>query len=443
MAFPKTQSGTDPMLEAPSPPEPTQYAELGLRFVGIPERRAGLTALGPPAAVGRFPRSAALLGAFCIAFSGIFYRWSGVSPATGVVFRCLYGLPLLALAAWFEQRERGRMSPRTIWLSGLAGLFFAADLLTFHYVVDNMGAGLATVMGNLQVVVVASSPGSSGGAPAPRGPRRPPDHAVRRRPDLGRLGGGAYGQNAPLGVAIGLITACAYAGYLLVIRRASPDARPAGPVTIATTTCMVAAGVFGSAVHDLDLSLTWPAQAYLLAYGVTSQSIGYLLIQVSLPRLPAVLTSAILLAQPVMTVVFAIILLGEAPSAARSAASCWWWSDWPSRRARSRGSATASVPRRSRRLTVVSARARPGGQAAASSASAPPETCSSRSTLAATSRACCSARSIAAGGSFGWPVYQPICSWLPPSMTVVVTFGPSLARFAGSENEVLPPSSEP
>ena len=36
MAFPKTQSGSDPMLEAPSPPEPAQYDELGLRFVGLP-----------------------------------------------------------------------------------------------------------------------------------------------------------------------------------------------------------------------------------------------------------------------------------------------------------------------------------------------------------------------------------------------------------------------
>jgi aspartyl-tRNA synthetase len=35
MAFPKTQSGTDPMLEAPSMPEPGQYEELGLRFVGV------------------------------------------------------------------------------------------------------------------------------------------------------------------------------------------------------------------------------------------------------------------------------------------------------------------------------------------------------------------------------------------------------------------------
>jgi aspartyl-tRNA synthetase len=39
MAFPKTQSGSDLMLEAPSEPDPGQYAELGLRFVGIPEKR--------------------------------------------------------------------------------------------------------------------------------------------------------------------------------------------------------------------------------------------------------------------------------------------------------------------------------------------------------------------------------------------------------------------
>ncbi len=35
MAFPKTQSGADLMLDAPSEPEPGQYAELGLRFVGL------------------------------------------------------------------------------------------------------------------------------------------------------------------------------------------------------------------------------------------------------------------------------------------------------------------------------------------------------------------------------------------------------------------------
>jgi aspartyl-tRNA synthetase len=44
MAFPKTQSGSDLMLDAPSEPDPGQYADLGLRFVGPPGRRIGTDA---------------------------------------------------------------------------------------------------------------------------------------------------------------------------------------------------------------------------------------------------------------------------------------------------------------------------------------------------------------------------------------------------------------
>ena len=44
MAFPKTQSGSDLMLEAPSAPEANQYEDLGLRFIG--RARAALSA-GP------------------------------------------------------------------------------------------------------------------------------------------------------------------------------------------------------------------------------------------------------------------------------------------------------------------------------------------------------------------------------------------------------------
>jgi drug/metabolite transporter (DMT)-like permease len=232
------------------------------------------------------------------------------------VFRCLYGLPLLLLAAWFERRELGPMSRRAIKLSAIAGVFFASDLLTFHYVVDNMGAGLATMMGNLQVVFVALAAWFLLG-------ERPRREVLVALPIMlagvvlisGILGGGAYGANAPLGVAIGLITAVSYAGYLLVIRRATPDFRPAGPVTVATAVTAVVAAAFGILVGDFDPIPALPAHAYLLALGVTSQSVGYLLIQVSLPRLPAVLTSAILLTQPVMTVAFAALLLDERPSA--------------------------------------------------------------------------------------------------------------------------------
>ncbi|HXQ96352.1 MAG TPA: aspartate--tRNA ligase [Candidatus Acidoferrales bacterium] len=40
MAFPKTSSGTDLMLDAPSAPDPGQYADLGLQYVGPPQSGA-------------------------------------------------------------------------------------------------------------------------------------------------------------------------------------------------------------------------------------------------------------------------------------------------------------------------------------------------------------------------------------------------------------------
>ena len=48
---------------------------------------------------------------------------------------------------------------------------------------------------------------------------------------------------------------------------------------------------------------------------LTSQVLGWLLISVSLPRLPAALTSVLLLVQPVGAVALAVLILDEQPSA--------------------------------------------------------------------------------------------------------------------------------
>ena len=252
----------------------------------------------------------------CIAFSGIFYRFADVTPATATVFRSLYGLPILALVGWYENRRFGGMPRRTVWLAIVAGVFFAGDLLSWHHAVDAVGAGLATVLGNLQVIVVGLIAWLVF-------KERPPRPVLLALPIVlvgvvlisGVVGTGAYGANPPLGVGLGFFTAISYAGYLLVIRRGSHDLRrPAGPVAISTAATAVVAVVVGVLLGELDPIPAWPSHGWLALLGITSQSIGYLIISISLPRLPAALVSIILLAQPVATVILARILLDEEPS---------------------------------------------------------------------------------------------------------------------------------
>jgi drug/metabolite transporter (DMT)-like permease len=268
-------------------------------------------------AIASRPRLAALLGASCIAFSGVFYRYADVSPSTATVFRCLYGLPLLALFAWLEWRRFGGLPAGSIRLAMVAGIFFAGDLTFWHHSIDAVGAGLSTVLGNLQVLVVGIVAWLILG-------ERPSRAILVALPVVlvgvvlisGLVGAGAYGANPALGVVFGVATALCYAGYLLVIRRSGRDlSRPVTPVAISTAATAGVALVVGVPLGDLHLVPTWPAHGWLALYGVTSQFLGYVLISVSLPRLPAAVTSIILLVQPVMSVVLAMVLLREAPSA--------------------------------------------------------------------------------------------------------------------------------
>jgi drug/metabolite transporter (DMT)-like permease len=232
------------------------------------------------------------------------------------VYRAVFGLPLLLLVAWAERRRYGPLPGRARRFAVIAGIFFAGDLLTWHHAIEYVGAGLATVLGNLQVLVVGVVAWLVFG-------ERPSRATLLALPVVlvgvvlisGIVGTGAYGANPTLGVVVGLGTALCYSAYLLLIRVGGRDPRrPAGPVAIATImTAVVSAGV-GLVIGDLDIAPPLASLGWLAVLGVTSQSIGYLCISLALPRLPAVVTSIILLVQPVLTVGLSVVLLGERPS---------------------------------------------------------------------------------------------------------------------------------
>jgi drug/metabolite transporter (DMT)-like permease len=262
------------------------------------------------------PVVAALAGALAIAFSAILFRLAEVSPATGAFFRCTYALPVLWLLAFRENRRFGRRPWPARRLALLAGVLFAFDLVFWHYAIEAVGAGLATVLGNTQVVLVGLLAWALLG-------ERPHTRALAAIPVVligvvlfsGALEEGAYGENPALGVLLGVLTGIAYSGFLLLLRQGSGDLRrQAGPLFDATLVSAAVIVPVGLALGDIDFLPRPEAQAWLGLLALSSQVLGWLLIGVSLPRLPAALTSVLLTFQPACAVVFSAIILGEDPS---------------------------------------------------------------------------------------------------------------------------------
>lgn len=262
-----------------------------------------------------------MAGAASIAFSAILVRLADVSPSAAAFYRCAYALPLLAALAFAERRRFGRRTPRERALALAAGVFFAADLVFWHHAIAAVGAGLATVIANVQVVLV---------------PfvawlvleERPGGRTIAAVPIVltgvvmisGLVGAGAYGDNPPLGVLFGVATALSYSAFLLILRAGNRDVRrPAGPLLDATAASALVTLPIGWALGELELAPAWPAHGWLVTLALTSQVVGWLLISVALPRVPAALTSIVLTLQPALSVVLGIVLLSEEPSSVQLA----------------------------------------------------------------------------------------------------------------------------
>jgi drug/metabolite transporter (DMT)-like permease len=262
-----------------------------------------------------YPRTAAVMGAVGISTAAILFVLSETSPSTATFFRCLYALPLLW---WLMRREDraygGRTTPARGWAL-LAGVFFAGDLLLFHHAILLMGAGLATVLVNLQVVIVMVAAWLIWG-------ERPGLAQVVAVPVAlagvvfisGVADAEAYGDDPLLGSMLAILTAVCYAGYLLLLRKGRDRRRAAGPIFDATVTCGLTALAAGLIVGDFDPVPSLPMHAWLLLLALSAQVAGQVMIATALPRLPAVTTSLILLIQPVLATIIAIIVLSESPS---------------------------------------------------------------------------------------------------------------------------------
>jgi drug/metabolite transporter (DMT)-like permease len=290
---------------------------------------------------GGRPMAAALAGAACISSSAVVMQLAGSSPSATALGRCGFALPVLGVLAWLERR-RGTAGPgrrltarpaptgappvapwltrRNRWLARLAGVFLAADLIVWSHSIADIGAGLGTVVTNLQVVIVALLAWLFLG-------ERPRRSLLIAGPVMlgglvlvgGLAAAGGYGADPPLGVTFGVAVAVLYSGYILLLRQAAVGAPPVATLFEATLGATAGSAVLGLMLHDFRLGHAWPALGWLVLLALTSQVLGWLLITVSMPHLPAWLVSVLLLVQPAGSVLLGAVFLREWPSAVQLA----------------------------------------------------------------------------------------------------------------------------
>lgn len=254
-------------------------------------------------------------GATLISFSAVYVRLADVEALRSAFLRVAYALPVFALLLAFSGRGRPRWRGRVVGLAVVAGAALGLDLVTWHLSIGLIGAGLATVLPNLQVIFV-------GVAGVVLFRERPRWWFWVALPAV--LGGvwllGAVGRpvvaggSVAAGVALGVVTAALYSVYLVVVRVARLRRPAATSIEIMASATIGAALAVGVVAAPQGLAAPAPTLAsnlWLVVLALGSQVAGWLLLSSSIHRLPAALTSVALLLQPVLALVWGAVFLSE------------------------------------------------------------------------------------------------------------------------------------
>ena len=268
----------------------------------------------------------ALAGATVISFAPLLYIRSDTTPLTGAFYRMLYALPLLGLLVWTSKKEDPRNS-NSRWLAFGAGVLLAIDFVGYHSAIDYIGSGIATMIGNSQVIIVTLVSWWLLG-------ERPNRFILLSLPLVmfglilisGIWDDAPYGEDPVKGVIGGMVAAVFYSSFLIVYRQSNRIDGPAVNAQFdATTGATLGILILGSmpltsvGIEAIDHSITWPNHGWLILLALSCQVIGWIAITYALPRLPAAHTSFAVLLQPVLTIIWGVILLNESPSLQQSA----------------------------------------------------------------------------------------------------------------------------
>jgi drug/metabolite transporter (DMT)-like permease len=253
-----------------------------------------------------------VLGGIAIGFSPIFVRLSELGPVATGFYRLLLALPLLWLWMQWEARGAAPDAAALNWPAFvLPGILFAGDIFFWHWSITYTSVANATLFANFAPIIVAF------GAWLYLG-----EHlSLRFLVGMGLAMGGAallvhasaaLGARYVLGDILGLITACFFGSYVVVVARLR-DRYTAATIMFysSAVTCfalLVAALVSGESLFPRSAS-GW---ATLFALAWISQAVGQGLIAYALGHLKASFSALVILIEPLTAAILGWLWLAEA-----------------------------------------------------------------------------------------------------------------------------------
>lgn len=255
-----------------------------------------------------------IAGAALISTTSIFVKLAHVGPTMSAFYRMAFGGGMLLIGLIvFKQFKRVRV-PDVAWLL-IPASAFAIDLMMWHRSILYIGPGLATLVGNFQVFLMALA------------------GFVFYRERLGvafimgvvlaflglyllvGLDWSYVTAQYRLGVILSILTGVAYAVFMLSTRHVQRSGHVRlAPAQLLCVSSLLSAAILAVAATAEGENFALPdAQAWwsLLGLALFGQVFGWILLTRAMPQLPASLIGLLLLLQPALSFVLDVILFSR------------------------------------------------------------------------------------------------------------------------------------
>lgn len=247
-----------------------------------------------------------IIGSTMISFSAVFVKLTTTEPTVDGFYRMFFGGIFLLFVLPFE-RGKNKFDKQALLLSSLGGLLFAADLAFWHKSILNIGPGLATVLVNLQVFVLAATGFLVYG-----------DKINKRY--LLALPLAAFGlyflvgfswntltQDYKLGVFQSLISMCCYSFYIITLRKSQHIPNAFSPIlnlSIISLTAAILLGILAHFQHESFMPTQDIDWFWLVNYGIFGQMLGWLFVTKGVAKTRISQAGFILLMQPALSMLW-------------------------------------------------------------------------------------------------------------------------------------------